>query len=75
MTDDKWKTLILSDVNYQNLVVEVGYDGQLLLLLDHEQGRDCVCITLPQHDGMLGVRIPLSDFITQLKNSAENLCR
>lgn len=75
MTDDKWNALILSDMNYQNLVAEVSYDGQFLLLLDREQGRDCVCITLPQHDGMLGVRIPLYDFIAQLKTSAENLCR
>lgn len=75
MTDKKWNTLILSDANYLNLVAEVSYGGQFLLLLDREQGRDCVCITLPQHDEMLGVRIPLSEFIAQLKTSAENLCR
>lgn len=74
MTDEKGKTLILSDVNYQNLVAEVSYDGQFLLLLDREQGHDCVCITFPQHDGMLGVRISLSEFVAQLKTSAENLC-
>lgn len=73
--DDKWKTLILSDVNYQNLVAEVCYDGQFVLLLDREQGNECVLIAFPQKDGMLGLRVPLSEFIDQLKASADNLCR
>ncbi|MCS4295494.1 hypothetical protein M2375_003737 [Comamonas sp. BIGb0152] len=75
MPDKKWKTLILSDVNYQSLLAEVSYDGQFLLLFDREQGHNCVCITFPQDDGMLGVRISLSEFVAQLKTSAENLYR
>lgn len=75
MTCDKWKTLILSDINYQNLVAEVSYDGQFLLLLDREQWNDCLCVAFPQQDGMLGARVPLSEFIDQLKTSADHLCR
>ncbi|WP_339537123.1 hypothetical protein [Comamonas sp. MYb21] len=65
----------MSDINYQNLVAEVSYDGQFLLLLDREQWNDCLCVAFPQQDGMLGARVPLSEFIDQLKTSADNLCR
>lgn len=70
-----WKTLVLSDVDYEHLVAEISYGDQFLLLLDREQGRDSLWIAFPKLDGNLGVRIPLSEFIEKLQASANDLCR
>jgi hypothetical protein len=75
MKNGKWETVVLSDVGYENLVAEVSYAGQFLLLLDRDDGRDSVCVAFPKKDGTLGARIPISEFIAQLKASADNLCR
>ena len=75
MKNGKWETTILSDIGYEHLVAEVSYDGQFLLLLDREQGRELVCIAFPDKDGKLGSRIPLVEFLEQLNSSVANLCR
>ncbi len=75
MKNGKWETTVLSDAGYECLVAEVSFDGQFLLLLDREQGRDAVCIAFPQKDGQLGSRIPLGEFIEQLQAAANDLRR
>lgn len=75
MRDEMWKTIFLSDVDYEHLVAEISYGDQFLLLLDREQGRDSLCIAFPKQDGNLGARIPLSEFIEKLQASANDLCR
>ncbi|KRD25390.1 hypothetical protein [Acidovorax radicis] len=75
MRDVKWQTVVLSEPGYEHLIAEVSYEGQFLLLLDREQGRDSVCIAFPKNDGKLGQRILLSEFIANLKSAAENLCQ
>ena len=75
MTNGKWETKILSDIGYEHLVAELSYDGQFLLLLDREQGRESLCIAFPDKDGKLGPRIPLVEFLEQLNSCASNLCR
>lgn len=71
----RWDTLILSDVGYEHLVAEVSVDGQFLLILDREEGRDAMCVAFPNKDGGLGPRIPLAEFVAQLNSAAENLAR
>ena len=75
MKNGKWETIVLSDVGYECLVAEVSFNGQFLLLLDREQGRDAVCIAFPKKDGQLSSRIPLGEFIEQLQAAADDLCR
>jgi hypothetical protein len=75
MRDETWKTLVLSDINYEHLVAEISYGDQFLLLLDREQGRDSLCIAFPKQDGQLGARIPISEFIEKLHASANDLCQ
>ena len=75
MKNGKWETTILSDVGYECLIAELSFDGQFLLLLDREQGREAVCIAFPAKDGQLGSRIPLAEFVEQLQTAAANLCR
>jgi hypothetical protein len=75
MKNGKWETTILSDIGYEHLVAELSYDGQFLLLLDREQGRESLCISFPNKDGKLGQRISLVEFLEQLNASASDLCR
>ena len=75
MKNGKWETTILSDVGYDHLVAEMSFDGQFVLLLDREQGRDKVCVAFPNSDGKLSSRIPLAEFVEQLQAAAANLCR
>lgn len=75
MKDGMWETTVLSDVGYEHLVAEVSFGDQFLLLLDREQGREAICVAFPKQDGQLGARIPLSEFISQLQASADNLRR
>jgi hypothetical protein len=75
MKKEKWKTTILSDVNYEHLVAELSFDDQFLMLLDREEGRESVCIAFPTKDGKLGSRIRAVDFIEQLQAAIANLCR
>lgn len=71
----KWETTILSDLGYECLIAELSFDGQFLLLLDREQGREAVCIAFPTKGGQLGPRIPLAEFVEQLQAAAADLCR
>ncbi|HLD66039.1 MAG TPA: hypothetical protein VJA19_08345 [Pseudomonas sp.] len=75
MKTPDWDTIVLSEPEYENLVAELYFGDQFLLLLDREDGRENLCIALPGKDGKLGSRIPLDDFIEQLKSAAENLRR
>lgn len=75
MKNGKWEATILSDPEYEHLVAEMSFDGQFLLLLDREQGREDVCVAFPAENGKLGSRVPLADFIEQLKAMAVDLCR
>lgn len=74
-TNERWERTILSDLDHEHLVAEVNFDGKFLFLLDREDGRDAVCISLPDKDGKLTVRISLADFIAQLNSAAIDLCR
>lgn len=75
MKNGKWETTVLSDIGYENLVAELNFDGQFLLLLDREAGRDHVCVSFPKKGGELGPRIALTEFIEQLQAAAADLCR
>jgi hypothetical protein len=75
MKKSDWNTIILSEPEYEHLVAELHFGDQFLLLLDREDGRENVCIALPEKSGKLGSRIPLNEFIEQLKLTAENLRR
>lgn len=75
MKKGKWETTICSDVAYEHLVAEVTFDEQFLLLLDREEGRDSIHITLPKKNGELGVRILLVEFLENLRLAEANLCR
>ena len=75
MTEGKWETTMLSDVDYEHLVAEVSLNNQFLFLLDREQGCDAVCIAFPNKEGKLISRIPLVEFIAQLQTASQNLCR
>jgi len=75
MNNEKWETTILSDTAHEHLVAELSFDGQFLLLLDREEGRDQLCVAFPAKDGSLGSRIPLPDFIAQLNAAAADLRR
>lgn len=75
MKDGKWELTILSDLKYENLVAEMSFDKQFLLLLDREQGPDQMCIAFPDKGGQLGERIPLTQFIEKLQALAEDLRR
>ena len=75
MKSGKWETTVLSDVAYEHLVAEVNFDGQFLLLLDREQGRDAVCVAFPKKDGELGARIPIEEFLQRLQVAVDDLCR
>jgi len=75
MKKGKWETTILSDVGYEHLVAEISLNGQFLLLLDRERGRDAVHIAFPEKDGKLTSPVPLVEFIEQLQAASENLCR
>ncbi|SDZ72440.1 hypothetical protein SAMN05518854_1452 [Variovorax sp. YR266] len=75
MKNGKWEITILSDVGYEHLVAEMSFDGQFVLLLDREQGRENVCVAFPTKDGKLGSRIALSEFMEQLQAAAVDLCR
>ncbi|MET3373843.1 hypothetical protein ABIC89_002906 [Variovorax boronicumulans] len=75
MKNEKWETTILSDTAYEHLVAELSFDGQFLLLLDREEGREHLCVAFPAKDGSLGSRIPLPDFIAQLNAAAADLRR
>jgi hypothetical protein len=71
----KWERLILSDLEHDHLVAELNLGDQFILLLDREQGRDALGIAFPDRDGKLGERVPLSEFMTQLAEAAEDLKR
>lgn len=75
MKNGKWETTILSDIGYEHLVAEMSFDGQFVLLLDREQGRENVCVAFPNRDGKLGSRISLTEFVEQLQAAAVDLCR
>jgi hypothetical protein len=75
MKKSDWDTIVLSEPEYEHLVAELHFGDQFLLLLDREDGRENVCIALPGKDGKLGSRIPLEEFVEQLKSAAENLRR
>ena len=70
-----WDTVILSEPDYDHLVAELHFDGQLLLLLDREHGRDALFVAFPDHSGQLGRRIPLDEFIERVKDAATDLKR
>ena len=70
-----WDTLILSEPNFEHLVAELHHEGQFLLQLDREQGRDSVCIAFPNQDGTLGARVSLEEFLRQLTAAAADLKR
>jgi hypothetical protein len=71
----KWETTVLSDIGYENLVAELSFDGEFLLLLDREEGREHVCVAFPTKEGKLGPRIALAEFIEQLQAAAADLRR
>ena len=73
--NEKWQSTVLSDINYEHLVAELTFDGQFLLLLDREQGRDTICVAFPDKNGALQCRIPLVEFIEQLQTTAADLRR
>jgi len=75
MKDGKWEATVLSEPDYEHLVSELSFDGQFLLLLDREQGRENVCVAFPHKDGNLGSRIPLPEFLARLQAAAVDLCR
>lgn len=75
MKKSDWDTIILSEPEYEHLVAELHFGDQFLLLLDRENGREDVRVALPGKDGELGPRIPLEEFIEQLKAAANNLRR
>jgi hypothetical protein len=74
MKPDGWDTLILSEPDYEHLVAELHFNGQFLLLMDREEGREKLYVSIKGHLGEQ-VRIPLDEFMQQLKSTAENLCR
>jgi len=75
MKSEDWDVVILSEPNYEHLVAELHYQGQFLLLLDREQGREAVCIAFPDQTGSLGRRVRLDEFMEKLKEAAEDLKR
>jgi hypothetical protein len=75
MKSQGWDMVILSEPDHEHLVAELHFDGQLLLLLDREQGRDTLCVAFPDRAGQLGVRIRLDEFIERVKEAAADLNR
>ncbi len=75
MKSEGWDVVVLSEPSYEHLVAELHYQGQFLLLLDREQGRDTVCVAFPDQSGKLGSRMLLDDFVERLRAAAEDLNR
>jgi hypothetical protein len=75
MTPGNWKINIVSEPDYEHLVAEVLVDGQLVMLLDREKGRDAVCVSLAQGAGGLGPRLSFEDFFKNLRLAFEELNR
>ncbi|GAA4345886.1 hypothetical protein GCM10023165_30330 [Variovorax defluvii] len=75
MKSQGWDLVVLSEPDYEHLVAELHFNGQLLLLLDREQGRDSLCVAFPDRSGQLGHRIPLDEFIERVKEAAADLKR
>ena len=70
-----WDTVILSEPKYEHLVAELHFQGQLVLLLDRDQGRDSLCVAFPDKSGQLGQRVSFDEFIVALQAAAEDLKR
>jgi hypothetical protein len=70
-----WDLAILSEPEYDHLVAEVSFDGQFLLLLDREKGRDALYVAFPDSKGALSNRIALDEFIEKLGSAAADLRR
>ena len=70
-----WDLVVLSEPAYEHLVCELYFDGQFLLVLDREDGRESIRTAFPTQNGSLGQRIPVEEFIDQLQKAVENLKR
>lgn len=75
MKNKGWDRLILSEPNYEHLVAELHNNDQFLLQLDREQGPDAICIAFPDRADNLGSRVPLTEFLEQLKATVDDLKR
>jgi len=75
MIDGKWEFVVLSDVDYENLITEVIYDGKLVALLDTEAAPNIVSISVPQDGGGMSEKILLSEFLVKLEDAGKDLCR
>lgn len=75
MKAEGWDVVILSEPAFDHLVAELHYEGQFLLLLDREQGRESICVSFPKQNGSLGPRVALKEFMQHLQNAVENLKR
>jgi hypothetical protein len=73
MKSQGWDTVVLSEPEYEHLVAELHFDGQLLLLIDREDERDSLCVAFPDRSGKIGRRIPFDELLEKVSASAENL--
>lgn len=73
MKNEAWHSTVLSEPDYEHLVAELYFGEQFLLLLDREEGKGSICIAFPDKSGKLGKRIPIDEFIHQLKITADDL--
>jgi hypothetical protein len=70
-----WTIQISSHIDYERLIAELSYKEKFLLQLDREDGRESLCISFPEPDGSVSHRVPLSEFIKELQEAAEDLKR
>ncbi|TJZ74085.1 hypothetical protein [Chitiniphilus eburneus] len=75
--EEGWGTTIFSDPAFEHLVAELHFDGNFLLLLDRDDGRDSISISFPDpaQKGAMHTRVKLSDFMSALIAAVENLNR
>ena len=68
-----WDSVVLSDVAFEELIAELYYDGQFILVMDQEEGRDRIKVAFPPKTGELGSRIDLIDFLDRLASLVNDL--
>ncbi len=69
---EKFRIEVCSDLDYEEMVADIYYDGQAIGIITQEEGRDKMKIKLYQL-GISALDIPLEDYIKALLEAQQRL--
>lgn len=71
---NKFRVLLISDLDYEEMVAEVCYENSTIAMITQEKGVDHMEIEIfPQVEGMPSWKFTLDDFLYALQNAKKGL--